>query len=553
MNWSLLLLLSCGDDNQLADIDTQQSTSGFQYPFYGEPLQDLRLLRRVSLDLRGALPSDSDRQRIQNDPDALEQIIDEYMEDPLYEERLIILFNEWFQTIVDEYNVNFYDYHLSSSVDFYFNRSVGEEALRLMAWVATNDKPWTELVTTEYTVANDLLLNIWPLEAIADGDLGNGWKLARYTDGRPIGGIVMTNGLWWRYYTTPNNYSRTRAMVLTDLFLCEDYLQRPINFTAPSLLDRDDLNEVIRTDAACIGCHNTLDPIASAMFGFWWFDLYDTAEMTVYHPEREYLGEYYLGQSPTWFGTPMQGPADLGPMIAADGRYVECTVERMSELLWHRKTKVEDFETLEVMRQDFQSNGLRLNSLIKSILLSDDYQVGYLQDDADEEAEESLKTLRLLTADQIESSIYQLTGFKWSFMGYNMLQNDTIGYRILLGGIDGVNVKAPARNPSLTQQLTLKRLSQAAADHLIDNDWDASMEQKRLFKDYDLQSITADSPEFEELLRYLHLHLYSKEATADRLVIDKQNWSTIAQSSTNKQAWKSLLSVMIRDPAFWTY
>ena len=58
----------------------------------------------------------------------------------------------------------------------------------------------------------------------------------------------MTNGLWWRYYTTPHNYSRTRAMALTDLFLCENYLSNPSNFSAPSLLERDALNDVIQSD-----------------------------------------------------------------------------------------------------------------------------------------------------------------------------------------------------------------------------------------------------------------------------------------------------------------
>ena len=45
----------------------------------------------------------------------------------------------------------------------------------------------------------------------------------------------MTNGVWWRYYTTPNNFGRTRAAAISRLLLCEDYLLRPISFESPSL------------------------------------------------------------------------------------------------------------------------------------------------------------------------------------------------------------------------------------------------------------------------------------------------------------------------------
>ena len=138
---------------------------------------------------------------------------------------------EQWLTRVDSFNLSHVDYRLSEDAAFEFLRSVGEEPLQLMAYVGTQDLPWTEVVTADYTMANELLLDIWPLEDLAGG---TGWRPARYTDGRPAGGVVMSNGLWWRYYTTPNNYNRSRAAALSRLFLCEDFLLRPIKFTAPA-------------------------------------------------------------------------------------------------------------------------------------------------------------------------------------------------------------------------------------------------------------------------------------------------------------------------------
>ena len=52
------------------------------------------------------------------------------------------------------------------------------------------------------------------------------------------------------------------------LFLCENLLLRPIRFQATALLEADEINNVIQTDAACVGCHNTLDPLAECIFWF---------------------------------------------------------------------------------------------------------------------------------------------------------------------------------------------------------------------------------------------------------------------------------------------
>ena len=57
----------------------------------------------------------------------------------------------------------------------------------------------------------------------------------------------MTNGLWWRYYTTPHNYSRTRAWHLQIYFYAKISSQTNQIFR-PSLLERDALNDVIQSD-----------------------------------------------------------------------------------------------------------------------------------------------------------------------------------------------------------------------------------------------------------------------------------------------------------------
>ena len=47
-----------------------------------------------------------------------------------------------------------------------FAASVGEEPLRLLSYIAENDLPYTEIVTAEYTMANELLCEAFPIDRI---------------------------------------------------------------------------------------------------------------------------------------------------------------------------------------------------------------------------------------------------------------------------------------------------------------------------------------------------------------------------------------------------
>ena len=188
-------------------------------PLEANPLSSLALARRVSLDIRAQYPSLSELNAIEADPNALWDLVDTWMLEKAHTDQLLSLFSALLLTRVDEFNVDHRDYYLSDDTEFSFPTSIGEEPLRLMAYVATQDTPWTDIITADYTIANALLLSIWPLEPVDEYPSGEEWVLARYTDDRPATGILSSNGLWWRHYTTPNNKSRSRASFITKLLL----------------------------------------------------------------------------------------------------------------------------------------------------------------------------------------------------------------------------------------------------------------------------------------------------------------------------------------------
>jgi hypothetical protein len=130
------------------------------------------------------------------------------------------------------------------------------------------------------------------------------------------------------------------------------------------------------------------------------------------------------------------------------------------------------------------------------------------------------------------------------------MDNDSSGFRTLAGGVDGVAVGQVQRDPTLSRALVLKRLSQAAAWSIVQADL---VEGEGNL----LVGITAEtSPEegvFTELLISLHRQLHGTTPTQAQLDADEQLWQAVADTSGSLVAWRSVISVLIRDPAFWVY
>lgn len=535
----LLLLLSCGPTLTPAEAPTAQ-------PSALERLPPAQRLRRLSLDLLGVLPDPEDLDTITANPSAWQSLREQYLADPRFEERLVHLFAERWRTRVDVFDVVYQDFGMDPDEEYTYEKSVGEEPLRLLARVAANDRPWTDIVTTDMTMANEVLGDIWP---VSYPDDGQGWVESHYTDERPPAGVLATNGLWWRYTTTNGNMNRGRAAAISRLLLCEDYMARPI-----SLANQDEPLDIsasaIQTNPYCMSCHSSLDPIAASLFGFWWMALYSPPEEIRYHPEREPLGPVYLATDPAWFGAPMSGLADLGWQVATDPRFYSCAVESMAESLWHRPVHNQDHATLDAIREDFIDQGTLLKDLIRSLTDTDVYQAGRTHAEQDPSAQDRENTRRMMSPDQLMVTLRSLTGFDWTTGGYEQLANDTVGYRVLGGGADGRTVVTAQTSPSLTWLLVFKRAAQGAASRAVQRDLEEG--QMRLFTYVDLDSQPGEEA-FSAELAQLHWRLLSQELEATRQSELEALWREVASLEGPASAWRSVLTVLFRDPYFLTY
>ena len=524
MRLRLLLLaglLSCKTDSKSVPEPEPEPTS---------TLSTAELTRRLSYDLRGIPPTPAELARAESD--GAWALRDEFLADPLFEERLVHLFAQTWHTRVDVFDIIPLDYGLDPVLEYDFERAVGEEPLRIVARVVSEDRPWSEVVTADWTMAEDILLSVWPLDA--DGE-GPGWREAHYTDARPSAGVLATNGLWWRYTTTTSNINRARAAAISRLLLCENYLVRPVAFSAADLSDTT-TEDAAQNNPYCLACHASLDPVAASLFGFWWLSLYSEIEETTYHPEREALWDQTLGVEPAWYGEPISGLPDLGAAVAGDNRFYAFAVETFAEGLWQRDTTNDDMAELERLRRAFLEAGASPLTLVKAITESDAY---------------AEPTERMLTHDQLRSSLHALTGFRWEIDSRDLLDSDESGFRLLLGGVDGVALTSPQREPGLTWALGVKRASEAAAAHVVAADL-LDTRDGVLFSEVDLSHRPGDAA-FTRELGSLHQRMYGTEASAEWTTDIEALWSAVESEDGAARAWEAVVSVMLRDPAFLAY
>ena len=376
-----------------------------------------------------------------------------------------------------------------------------------------------------------------------------------YTDGRPAGGVLMTSGLWLRYHTTLFNYNRGRAAVMAKLLLCYDFLARPVMFAAVTDNSSDGLEEAITSNPGCIACHASLDPLAATLFGFWPFEDKDGLELITYHPEREDYAYDYTGREPGYFGTAVDGPAQLGPMMAADPRFDMCVARRTAERMWGRLTTEDDFADVAALRDALRDGDLQYKALLRAIIATDEYRAGSLSSTATDEQLDALHPLRVFTPLTFASTVEELTGYRWEYDGWDEMDSDNTGYRVLFGGADGDVVKATALEPSLSRTLVNRRLAQSAGYSVAAADIAADRASRRLIGTVtdgdDFLDPTTDA--FRSELEALHLRLFAIPATDAQIEDETALFNEVLAESDATQAWGSLVSVLLRDPDFWSY
>jgi len=509
---ALLALFSCAPEESLPPESSA-----------ADALTSREVLIRASLDLRGVRPTPEELDGVT--PNNLDATLDGFLEDERFGKNVRDLFNYVWLTRVETYLALTEQFGQSDDPATYV-ASIGDEPLYMVSMIAEEDLPWATLVTADWIAANEVVADIYPIDYS-----GSGWQKATWTDGRPAVGVLASNALWWRYTSTASNANRGRANAISRLLLCSDYLSREVSFSRDlDLSDEAATLNATQNDPGCLACHNSLDPLASHLWGFTYLEE-AASELRQYHAERSRWWSVYTGVAPEYYGVPTGGLKDLGPFIAADPRYAACAVETVFEGLSGREVSLADDFELQTHHEAFAVD-TSLRSAYRSILRGEAYR------------SVEQKTLR---PEQVVSAVEELTGYAFEFYGYGLFDTETYGLRTLSGGVDGVSVLKPAPLPTATMLLSHERLAEAAAWHVV------LEEPDRLFT---VTQPTARDDNAAEQMAWLRKRILSQQVTADSPDVedDLQLWDEIfAIDPRPEAAWAGVISALIRDASFIRY
>ncbi len=506
-------------------------------------------LIRLSVDLRGRHPSEAELQAIEANPELYEAFADEFLKDAHLADVVADLFNQRLLTRTGSTYGLMADGYDGVAVA----NAVGNEQLALIRRIVDLDLPYSEIVLADYTMANPVLADVLHLD-YPEG--ARGWEQAHYTDGREHAGILTMTTTWLRYPSMGGNANRHRANAVSKMLMCDDYLARPIvlNRAAVDQLTVDP-ETAISTNPTCQSCHATLDPLAAHFYGFFIYDDQDPNEdPTVYRPEREEGWRNYAGKGPGFYGVPTGNIRELGRLISEDQRFADCAVQTVWEGLTQRSIVDADWQEVSEHRQAFETSGLGLRPLIRSVVMSDEYLARYV---IDPDLSERMATVKTVSPEQLSNIIEQKTGYRWDFGGQDLLTNQASGVPVLLGGIDSVSVQHRAYEPSVGSVFVQKRVAWAAAWEVVNADFDGENAEPKLMK-YVVSTDTPDSNPagFEQQIRSLYLDITGLPLPASApepealTLLWRQLYSV---EGSGRKAWAGIVSAVLRDPAVLTY
>lgn len=545
---------------------------------------DRALLRRVTLQLAGRLPTGAELAAIAKDGrKALPAILDAVMKEEAFYDRLREGFNDIFLTFGVDGNADqtvlsyehfektrhwYQKFDLSHIKDEAERRKAGykladdyrkallTEPMKLVEHIVRNDRPFTEVVTADYTVASpytargygnydDLKPNFQnpddPFEFVpvrlkalvgrnkdANQDSATGFY--------PHAGLLSSFQYLSRYPTTETNRNRLRARMYYQHFLGVDVLELAARVSDAAAAQAKFAIPTMQA-AECVVCHKTLDPVAGLFQDYWRF-----ADQGVYGKRK---GGWFKDMFAPGFEGEDLPAADrwralqwLGERTAKDPRFAIAMTEHVYSILTGRRpllppkdiadplypARARAYRTqraeVEAIASRFAKSGFNLKVAFKEWAASDLYRADGLATAAKSPARraelDDVGVVRMLSPEQVERKVAAVFGERWNRLNGEMAA--------LYGGIDSKEVTERATDPSGAMGAIQRILANDVACRNVARDFARPANARRLFPgiEPDVLPGTADGDKrIRAAIVYLHERILGRQDAADSADVDR--------------------------------
>lgn len=490
-------------------------------------LDNAATFRKASLNLVGRLPTEDERLQVDGGDEAdLDAALDGLLEEEAFYGRLKEMYNDIFLT--DKYingrrgtelldgerfpGLFWYEDNLPPQgerteaqeterrrLENLTNLGVAREPLELVAYLARNNHPWTELVTANYIMVNPFSAKSFGVDgsvAFTNAEDGAEFQPVSIPDYNHAG--VLTSPMWLnRFPTTDTNRNRHRARMVFKFFLATDILRiadRPVDSAAIA-----GFNPTLN-DAACTVCHANIDPIAGT------FQNWD--ERGAFAPPVDgWFGDMFppgFKDTALPFNDRFVATSFLGASVASDPLFALSTVQTLYTGLTGRDpvtapsdTSDPDFDAKSraFVAQDavfqgivkaFIADGFNIKTAVKGIIKSAYFRAHAAQPSvtsADNRAFlASLGTARYLTPELLDRKVEAVIGYPWTrgFDNRRFLL-DINEYLIYYGGIDSDSVTTRIGAPNGLMAAVGSRMAFEMACRAGPRDFQLPPEERILF------------------------------------------------------------------------
>ena len=541
-------------------------------------------LVRISMALRGVRPSAADLAAVEADPGRVAAFAEDYAWAPEFRETIKDMHAELLLVRTD--NTEFMlpgTGPLQGVLDGQMQAAMSEEPLELIAEVVDQGLPYTEIVTADWTMANETASLMWDIDRAGAGTgtgVGAGWAPGTYQDGRPGAGILAASGLWQRHRSQGINANRARANLVSRALLCEDFLGRDVPLSgAIDLADEGAVADAVRSQGECVSCHQALDPVGSFFWGFQ--NIYVSTnvrrgESNDCRPPYDKFCYPLLGydpadaagyataglRAPSYFGADVgSGLDDLGAAIAADPRFSLCTAARFYGYLTQTPTAEVPLATKAELQASFIASGFDARQLAIDIVTRPEFLA---VDHVDSDTAAALGGPLVIRPEQHGRTVEALTGFRWTYSfdppncadsfgcwgEVTASEADRWGFRSMTGGIDGWEVTAPSHAPTPTKLLFAAAVGAEAAHAVVEGDWAVTAAERRLLDQ--VEPDTTDPDAVRSQLVGLHAAILGEHVAPDGPEVD-ESYALFEATADPTTAWKLVISAMLQSDRILFY
>ncbi len=583
----LILALAVAAACSGSDAEPSDATPALPGAVSFEAMSPTDHLVRASMALRGVRPTAEELIAVQDNPAAIEGLVDQYLESEEFGETVRDLHAELYLLRTDTQGqlptrgiLGLKGYTRSE-----VHHSTSEAPLRFVEDIVMSDRPYTEILTADYTLANEVVADIYGLPFDDDGAE---WQRTVWVDGRPQSGLLSDSEMWRRHVSNAANFHRGRASFISSTFLCEDIAGRDVLVEgAIDINDPEAVATAVRTQETCVGCHAVLDPLAAFFWGYKEqlregaiLEAYTRGCEGNYFPGDELRGSYEVEHwcyplkfynsddsdnwdrfgllPPSFFGQPAESMTDLGELLADDDRFKQCTARSFFGYLAQVDKDDVPHELTTELRDAFESSGYSAKELAKQVVLSDAFRSLRSEDPS-----AFVPGLLSVRPEQYSRAVAELTGFTWladqdtagcntslnsCWETINLATTDLFGFRNMSGGIDSLSVVHPTHSATPTKMMAIGKMADEAAGWVVTEDLSLTDPAARKLLS-GVEADTTDPAAVRAQLAALHLRVLGEFVDANGAEVDATFalWSGVQGSANPTEAWAVVISAMLQD------